>query len=361
MADVIRIRGEMLPGDAVTELFIQDGVFVQQPDGEDRVESLLDGGFITPGLVDVHSHLQLESPKGGSPEEAARASAKIELEAGVLALREPGGPAGSSSWVGPAEGLPRTVTAGRFLAPPNRYVGFQREVEAHELAVAAVDELSRSSGWAKIVGDWIDPAQGHIAPNYDFDALSAAAEAVHAAGGRLAVHAGLRETIESAVEAGVDSIEHGLDIGPDLAAKMAARGTAFTPTGIAMQTVPEFMASIGASDQDVRWWAEVVDRFPATIRGASEAGVRILAGTDSGLVAHGLVSKEIAFLHSCGLSAEAALAAGSWDAREYLGFPGIEPGAPADLVAYASDPRDDLEALGTPTLIIFDGIVIQRV
>jgi imidazolonepropionase-like amidohydrolase len=58
------------------------------------------------------------------------------------------------------------------------------------------------------------------------------------------------------------------------------------------------------------------------------------------------------------MSAEQALAAASWDARAYLGLPGIEPGAPADFVVYASDPRNDLETLHHPELIVLNGRAI---
>ncbi len=49
---------------------------------------------------------------------------------------------------------------------------------------------------------------------------------------------------------------------------------------------------------------------------------------------HGLVASEIALLRDAGLPAAAALAAGSWAARTWLGLPGLEEGAPADLVVF---------------------------
>jgi imidazolonepropionase-like amidohydrolase len=289
----------------------------------------------------------------------AAASARLQLDAGVLAIREPGGPAGSSSGIGPDAGLPRLVTAGSFLAPAGGYLGFQRVTSADELAAAAVDELSRSSGWAKVVMDWMDPQTGRLTPNYPLDAMIATAAAVHEAGGRLAAHVALPESIEICIEARVDSIEHGLSVGPDHAAAMADLGIAFTPTAVGMQGVPDFLAGIGVPDEEVAWWTGVVERFPQTVRQAAEAGVRILAGTDAGMGPHGEIRREIDFLRDAGLSAQQALGAGSWDAREFLGFPGIEPGAPADLVAFVTDPREDLQALAQPKLIVLDGQVMK--
>jgi imidazolonepropionase-like amidohydrolase len=68
-----------------------------------------------------------------------------------------------------------------------------------------------------------------------------------------------------------------------------------------------------------------------------------------------VVAQEIRLLHSFGLPAAAALAAGSWEARAYLGLPGIEVGAPADMVVFPDDPRGDLAILDHPSLILLSG------
>jgi imidazolonepropionase-like amidohydrolase len=73
---------------------------------------------------------------------------------------------------------------------------------------------------------------------------------------------------------------------------------------------------------------------------------------------HGVVAREIRLLHSFGLSHAAAMAAGCWDARTYLGLPGIEIGAPADLVIFPDDPRGDLAVLDHPALILLGGELI---
>ena len=59
------------------------------------------------------------------------------------------------------------------------------------------------------------------------------------------------------------------------------------------------------------------------------------------------------------IPAAAALGAGSWDARSFLGLPGIEEGAPADLVGFARDPREDLSVLSEPALVVLDGLVVR--
>jgi len=102
----------------------------------------------------------------------------------------------------------------------------------------------------------------------------------------------------------------------------------------------------------------VLDAQPDLVRQAAEQGVRVLAGTDAGMVPHGLVANEIGLLLKAGLTPEQALGAGSWLARDYVGLPGIVEGAPADLVAYPDDPRRDVEVLRRPSLVLLDGRVI---
>jgi imidazolonepropionase-like amidohydrolase len=71
-----------------------------------------------------------------------------------------------------------------------------------------------------------------------------------------------------------------------------------------------------------------------------------------------VIADEVRALHEAGLPAEAAVAAASWAAREWLGLPGIAEGAPADLVVYETDPRTDLDTLQRPQRMVLRGVVI---
>jgi imidazolonepropionase-like amidohydrolase len=98
------------------------------------------------------------------------------------------------------------------------------------------------------------------------------------------------------------------------------------------------------------------DRFPAVVRSAYEAGVPLYVGTDAGGgIRHGLAAEEMLLLHAAGIPAADVLAAASWKAREWLGFPGLVEGGLADLVIYPSDPRTDLPVVRHPTHIILRG------
>jgi imidazolonepropionase-like amidohydrolase len=100
-----------------------------------------------------------------------------------------------------------------------------------------------------------------------------------------------------------------------------------------------------------------VTAHPALVASAAEAGVTILAGTDSR--PHGRVADEIRALAAAGLSPHDALAAGSWSARSYLGLDGLTPGAPADAVVYDTDPRADLAQLEAPRAVILRGRLVH--
>jgi imidazolonepropionase-like amidohydrolase len=78
-----------------------------------------------------------------------------------------------------------------------------------------------------------------------------------------------------------------------------------------------------------------------------------LAGTDSR--PHGRVADEIRTIAAAGVSAHAALGAGSWTARQFLGLAGLVDGAPADAVLYPADPRNDLTSLDHPSAVILRG------
>jgi imidazolonepropionase-like amidohydrolase len=88
--------------------------------------------------------------------------------------------------------------------------------------------------------------------------------------------------------------------------------------------------------------------------------VPIYAGTDAGgVLPHGLIAAEVVELAALGLSAEDALGAASWRARDWLGRPSrLDDGAPADFVVYGADPLSDLGVLAAPERIVLRGRVV---
>ncbi len=360
---MLHLRATVLPGDVEREVFVTDhGTITFESSGAADARTVLNGGFLLPGLVDAHAHLAVGP---GAPEdlpdaERSRAAARADLDAGVLLVREPGSPNRASTGIGPNDGLPRVQTSGRFLAGVGRYLpGFAQEVTDDELPDAALRELAAGTGWVKAIGDWRgDSGEGWVL-GFAPDALAVAVRVVHDAGGRFAIHAIGPEAVEAAIAAGPDSIEHATYATDHHFEAMAAAGIAVTPTLNALLMARKMTEQRGASPEELARIDEGIAGLPARVRTAHEAGVTLMAGTDAALP-HGQVWREIVSLAAAGIPNDAALAAGSWAARSFLGLPGIEEGAPADLVAFDRDPRESLEVLATPSVIVLDGRVIER-
>jgi len=355
------VRGTMVEDGRTRELVIAGGVVADAAPLPSREPDAV--GWVLPGLADVHNHLSLASPAGDHEEPAVRvrASASVELAVGVLAIREPGSPDDASMLLAGEAGWPRVVTAGRFLSPPGGYFpGLAREVTCAELARAAVGEAARSGRWAKIVGDFLGGA-GEFVPNWPAGVLAEAVAQVHAAGGRVAVHAVGPEAVDAAVAAGADSLEHGWAVNDAHFAAMRASGVAWVPTLMpgGSQAACEFAAAMGFSARTQEWMRSALDAQPATVARADAAGVTVLAGTDAGQGPHGAIVDQITMLADAGMPVTAAIGAGSWTARRWLGLACLEPGVPADLVLYGADPRIDLDVLRRPALIVMDGQVIE--
>jgi imidazolonepropionase-like amidohydrolase len=96
--------------------------------------------------------------------------------------------------------------------------------------------------------------------------------------------------------------------------------------------------------------------MPPTARAAYEAGVTVLAGTDTHPC--GTVAEEVERLISAGLPRAAAVGAASWTARTWLGLPGLTDGAPADLVVFDEDPVAHPDVLHHPRRIILRGQIL---
>ncbi len=356
----LHVRGTVLPDGEVRDLWlVGDRVTVEPVAG---AETISDGGFVVPGLVDAHCHLGIAygaKPISGLDE--ARELAAIDRDAGVLALRDAGSPYPYPE-LDDERDVPRLARAGRHVAAPRRYLrDIGIEVLADEVAATVTAQAKAGTGWVKLVGDWIDREVGDLAPSWDAATMAAAVEAAHAAGARAAVHTFSEEGVEVMVRAGVDSVEHGTGLSLDLIDEMARRGTALVPTMINIRT---FGGIADAARGKFAGYADHMialrDRFPSVVRAAHEAGVPIYIGTDAGGgIRHGLVAEEMLIMQEAGLPAADILAAASWRAREWLGFPGLVEGGLADLVVYPEDPRRTLAVTRHPARIVLRGRVVK--
>ncbi|MBB4957506.1 amidohydrolase family protein [Micromonospora polyrhachis] len=357
----LHVRGVVLPDDEVRDLWLVGDRVTYTP--VPGAETIADGGYVLPGLVDAHCHIGI-APGGapiGSLDEARRL-ATIDRDAGVLAIRDAGSPYPYPELADEPE-LPRLARAGRHVAPPRRYLrDIGVEVPATEVAATVAEQARAGSGWVKLVGDWIERDAGDLAPAWDADTMAEAVKTAHAAGARMAVHTFSESAVDIMVRAGVDSVEHGTGLSLDLIDEMARRGTALVPTMINIQTFGSIAER--AAEKFPGYAAHMLalrDGFPEVVRSAYEAGVPIYLGTDAGGgIAHGLAATEMLLLHEqAGMSPVDVLRAASWGARDWLGFPGLVEGGLADLVVYDSDPRADLRVVRDPRRIVLRGRVVR--
>jgi imidazolonepropionase-like amidohydrolase len=357
----LHVRGVVLPDDTVRDLWLSGDTVSTEP--VPGAETVVDGGYILPGLVDAHCHIGIKPGAAAVTSlDQARELAIVDRDAGVLAIRDAGSPYPYPQLDGDPE-LPRLARAGRHVAPVKRYLrDIGLEVPAGEVAAAVRSQAAAGNGWVKLVGDWIDRDRGDLAPAWDPDTLAGAVAAAHAAGVRITAHTFSEEAVAVLVRAGIDCVEHGTGLSLDLIDEMARRGTALVPT---MTNVATFGAIADQAEAKFPRYAAHMralrERFPAVVRAAVEAGVPVYAGTDAGGgIDHGLAVGELLRLHEqAGMAPAEVLRAGSWGARAWLGFPGLVHGGLADLVAYDEDPRRDLRALARPHRVILRGRVLR--
>ena len=357
----LHVRGVVLPDDTERDIYlVGDRVTFEPVSG---AETIADSGFVLPGLVDAHCHIGIapgEQP--ATSLDQVREFATIDRDAGVLALRDAGSPFPYPELDDDPD-MPRLARAGRHLAPPKKHLrGIPLEVTADEVIEAAVQQAKAGNGWIKLVADWLDRQIADLAPCYDEATTAAVIAAAHAMGVRVAAHTFSEEAVDTLVRVGVDSVEHGTGLSEDLIDEMARRGTVLVPTMINIQRFEEIASRADAKFPGyAQHMRQLHRRFPSVVRAAYEAGVPIRVGTDAGgSIAHGVVADEMLLLHEqAGMAPEDVLAAASWAARDWLGFPGLVEGGLADLVIYPEDPRRDLRVVRAPSRIVLRGRVVR--
>ncbi|MFD4504703.1 amidohydrolase family protein [Streptomyces sp. NPDC058457] len=358
---VLHVKGRILvgPDDVRDELWVLGGrISYARPFGTQDIRTV--EGWALPGLVDAHCHVGL-GPHGPVDAATAEKQALTDREAGTLLIRDAGSPS-DTRWVDDRDDLPKIIRAGRHIARTRRYIrNFAHEIEPADLVAYVAQEARRGDGWVKLVGDWIDRDLGDLAPSWPRDAVEAAIAEAHRLGARVTAHCFAESSLQDLVEAGIDCIEHATGLTEDLIPLFASRGVAIVPTLVNIATFPQLAA--GGDTRFPRWSAHMRrlhERRYDTVRGAYDAGIPVYVGTDAGgSLAHGLVAGEVAELVTAGIPPLDALAATSWAARAWLGRPGLEEGAPADLVVYESDPRADVRVLASPRRVMLNGQVVE--
>ncbi len=339
----------------------------------------LTGRTVVPGLIDAHCHFISDldrSPGFGPPPhrhgEAPRprelgyfvlaASAQAIVRSGFTTIRDVGSYDDEALATGKAIDLgiipgPRIFSCGRIIsatAPGGAIFGtMYREADGPwDMREAVREQIRRGAAFVKfmatgarsVVDEDPEPAQ------MTQEEMSAIVDEAHRMGKRVAAHAeGLHGT-RWAIEAGADSIEHGLSLhrAPELLEMMASKGVVLVPTLSTFHDLAERFASDFAESL-VEQAKRQLDEAYRTVEAARRAGVTMAVGYDSG--PPGASAQEILRMGDAGLSSLEAIAAATLGGAAALGRTDIgrlTPGACADLVAVNGRPDENLGLLASP-------------
>jgi imidazolonepropionase-like amidohydrolase len=356
---VLHVKGRVLvgPEEVRDELWVVGGrISYDRPAGARDVRTV--EGWALPGLVDAHCHVGLDA-HGPVSDDVSEKQALTDRDAGTLLIRDAGSPS-DTRWIEDRDDLPKIIRAGRHIARTRRYIrNYAWEIEPEDLVAYVAQEARRGDGWVKLVGDWIDRESGDLSACWPREAVEAAIAEAHRLGARVTAHCFDEDSLRDLVEAGIDCIEHATGLTEETIPLFAERGVAIVPTLVNIATFPKL--ADGGQAKFPRWsdhMRRLYERRHDTVRAAYDAGIPVYVGTDAGGgLAHGLVAGEVAELVTAGIPAVDALAATAWSARRWLGRPGLEEGAPADLVVYEADPRADVRVLAAPQRVVLNGLV----
>ena len=165
-----------------------------------------------------------------------------------------------------------------------------------------------------------------------------------------------------AVQAGVDSIEHGSFMKPETLAMMRDRGVYLVPTLLAgdwvMRQIDKYPPAIAAKGK-----AAVAARSDM-FRNALKSGVKIAFGTDSAVSPHGLNALEFALMTGLGMSPAAALHSATSSAATLLGVEDrlgtLAAGKLADIIAVPGNPLDDIHQTEHVFFVMKDGQIVKN-
>ena len=352
----------------------------------------LPGATLTPGLIDLHSHLFLH-PYNETPwddqvlkePEAYRTlkaglHARDTLLAGFTTLRDLGTEGAGYADVAVKraidEGLipgPRLFVTTRAIVASSSYGpgphGFRPDIDLHggaqevsgrdEATRAVREQAGRGADWIKLYADYRIGVDGSAQPTFKPDELQAIVETAHLSGRPVAAHAASDKGMRMAIEAGVDTIEHGYGGNEDTFRLMRQRGVAYLPTLTAVESTEQYFNHYQPGQPSTPKMQEAERAF----RSALAAGVTIGCGSDVGVFRHGDNWREPAWMVKLGMSPAQALHACTNVAARILRqqdrIGRIAPGMSADLAGFLGDPSVRIEDLRQPVFVMKDGAVYR--
>jgi imidazolonepropionase-like amidohydrolase len=357
---------------------------VSAPAGARRI--VLTGMTLMPGLIEGHSHLLLhpynettwndQVAREPLAYRVARAVVHAErtLMAGVTTVRDLGSEGAGYADVGLKraieEGIvpgPRMLVAGPAMVATGSYgpkgfapewtvpQGAEEASGLDEVARVARDQIGRGADFIKVYADYRVGPNGEARPTFTLDELKRIVDVASSTGRPVVAHASTPEGMRRAIEAGVQTIEHGDGATPEIWKLMVEKGVGYCPTVAAGDATAQYAG-----------WKKGVDPEPARIaakrrsfKAALAAGVNLCFGGDVGVYAHGDNVRELEIMVEYGLPlADGIRIATSGNAKMFhledrVGA--VKAGLLADLIAVDGDPTREIGALRRVKLVMKEG------
>lgn len=400
--------GELLavPGKAAKtgqSIIIEEGRIVEvkngyaDPAGFEGEVTVIDlkEQFVLPGLMDMHVHLQGQLGPKNDSESLKMSSQQMQMRsvmygmrtlmAGFTTVRD----AGSSpqemyalrdginnGWV---DG-PRIIAAGGVgitgghadisgVSPELMEMFTSENVcdGPYDCRRATRNVIKYGADWIKITstgGVLTDRATG-TGQQMEADELREVVLAAKRMGRKVASHAHQEDGIIAALEAGVDSIEHGSYTGPEAIKLFKKTGAYLVPTLLAGETVAQMAKTTDFMSTAIKEKAITTN---AAMKGsfykAYKAGVKIAYGTDSGVSPHGSNAQEAVLMVKAGMLEMEVIQSATVNSADLLGMSSsigtIEAGKYADIIAVDGSPLENIEELLDVDFVMKGGKVYKN-
>jgi imidazolonepropionase-like amidohydrolase len=365
---------------------------------DDRVIDLR-SATVLPGLMDMHVHLTEEASPGYELSRYKKSASDYALDgviyadrtlkAGFTTVRDCGDVMFNVAFslrnainAGKIPG-PRIFAAGRIIASTGGHGDSTNGWGPHLIAGPGVEDnivdgpaeamravrqhYKEGADLIKITvtGGVLSIAKSGQAPQFNDEELHAIINTAHDYGLTVAAHAHGLEGMRRAVNAGIDSIEHGTFMDHDLMLLMKSKGTHYVPTLSAGRWVYEQAQKPDAYPEIVRVKALAIGpQLQKTFAEAYKAGVRIMFGTDASVFPHGLNAREFQYMVEGGMPPMEAIKAATVVPAKYLKIDdklgSIEKGKLADLIAVPGDPLTDITTLQHVSFVMKEGVVYKN-
>jgi imidazolonepropionase-like amidohydrolase len=374
----------VVTGDRITAVGPQSEVAI--PVGAETLP--LPGKWLMPGLMNMHVHFGLVLP-GKMQEDAANetdgglalrmlANARRSLLAGTTTVRTPGEDKDAvfalKASIDRGEHLgPRIWPAGQAIAPTGGHSsepllnGFDGPDAVRK---EARRQILLGAKWLKIMISRGIASTGEMrAADMTVDEMRAATDVAHRQGVKVSAHTASPQATLEALEAGVDSFEHGYFLTEDVFRRMKAQDAWYVPTIVVSQAgAMEFFRKIGSPPSYLERVQQVGSSHWAALQAAIRVGVNIAMGSDQfpyepneGTVAS---VREIELYREAGMTNLQALRTATVDAARMLAaeqdLGRVAPGRYADLIALDDDPTQDVRRLRTISWVMKGGDVVRN-